>query len=1030
MKKFFSAILLMTAMVFSAGMFVACNDLVSEVDQVKLQASQNTAAIEAIDSKIADLESRIAAAQSTATAAEAAAKAAKEAGDAAKAEAEAAKAAAATAEANALAAAKEQIETLKGVYDAKVAEIQDALAGKASMADVEAAIAAATKDAQAALDLLTAKVDAKADKTEVEALVAADAAINKEIEALKNFKTLVEELALEEITTNVDSLEADLLAAQAQIDEIWAAVQENYTELYTLIGQNASSITAWGEDLQAQIDGLYAEVFDTSNPNSVMSILASYVNIISELQAKVDGLAMLQDRILSIAYAPEVLLDGRGVIDFNSLYYWDAEERVNVFINSAPTIATYIVNPTKANLEGVLFEMSTRGVETRAAEVATISVAGFEAGQGGKQGRVQVALNVNGQLPAVANQLEIWSGIEKEYFYGYNEETSNWEEMTAWVKNYYFNTLGNQVLATLVATAPNGDVIYSDEAFAQQYMISNYLLINKDRYFADDDEDGNADKNIWDFYRTELPERAGSYDLQLAYNETLNIYDYLETMYYYNGWNLLTDINVTPSYKVTLVDEYLGTDGETNQQKFVTFNPETGIVEVNKDFVSAGRPAIGRTPAFKVDVQLLNTEGELVTILTRYIIIRIVDKVVEPEVKEPVKVTIDADFIYTDLLPEGAAIEDAKNGIMVLDWETVNTKIYNVLGLTHREFFNLYRTLNFKYYDADGNELDGTPAGLQLDYYLNSNNTATNEAAVLTINNLVDENTSGSAVLVAMADGRPDVHIIFDYSVSHDHVWPAFNPDYTLTISDEERAELEIGDMTVIQVKGKLGGDNDAKWVLQSEMKEHFFEYLEGYESPANHGELNFYFPLSATEYIATIAGADWKDQEISLNAPLEGEYQDVLVGMRTQLANGNFCTKEYVVRFVNPFVATLSDVTLKTYVAKHDTASLLAGLTIKDRDGYTVYAQKGATVDPSGTYKFTADDFDIQFVCEPDATFGDKLQLINTVETPWTLDWYNGGTDLQQDKNTTYSVKVAIDGISVVVAEGKVKVLSTENSK
>lgn len=1029
MKKIFSAIL-MAAMAFSGSVFVACNDLVDEVESVQSQATQNTAAIDAINSKIADLESRLAAAQNTATAAEAAAKAAKEAGDAAKAEAEAAKAAAATAEANAIAAAKEQIETLKKVYDAKVAEIEAALAGKASIADVEAAVAAATKDAQAALDLLVAKVDAKADKTEVEALVAADAAINKEIEALKTFKALVEELDLEALSTNVDSLELNLAAAKEQIDEIWAAVEENYTELYDLIGKNASSITAWGEDLQASIDGFYAEVFDTTNPNSVMSILASYANIISELQAKVDGLSMLQERILSIAYAPEVLLDGRGVIDFNSLYYWDAEEGNYVFINSAPTTATYIVNPTKANLEGVLFEMSTRGVETRAAEVATISVAGFEAGQGGKQGRVQVALNVNGPLPAVANQLEIWESIQEEYFWGYNAETSNLEEMTAWFKNYYFSTLGNQVLATLVATAPNGDVIYSDEAFAQQNMISTYFLINKDRYFADNDEDGNADKYIWTFDRTELPERAGSYDLQLAYNETLNIYDYLETAYLYNGWNLLTDINVTPSYKVTLVDEYLGTDGETNQQKFVTFDPETGIVEVNKDFVSVGRPAIGRTPAFKVDVQLLNTEGELVTILTRYIIIRIVDKVVEPEVKEPVKVNIDADFLYTDLLPQGALIEDAKNGIMVLDWETVNAKIYNVLGLTHREFYQLYRNIEEKYYDADGNELDYVPAGLELYYSLNSNNTATNEAASLRITNLVDENTSGTAVMVAKADGRPDVHIIFNYSVAHEHVWPAFNPDYTLAISEEERTELELGDMTVIQVKGKLGGANEAKWVLQSEMKEHFFEYLKGYENPANHGDLFFYFPISATEYEATISGDTWKDQEIALNEPLEGEHKDVLVGMGIQLANGNYCTKEYVVRFVNPFVATLTDVTLKTYVAKHDAKSLLANLTIKDRDGYVIYGQAGKTIDPSGTYKFTAEDFAIEFFCEPDATFGDKLQLINTEDTPWTLDWYNGGTDLQQDKTTTYGVKVAIDGISVVVAEGNVKVLSTEHSK
>ena len=1019
MKKIFSAIL-MAAMAFSGSVFVACNDLVDEVESVQSQATQNTAAIDAINSKIADLESRLAAAQNTATAAEAAAKAAKEAGDAAKAEAEAAKAAAATAEANAIAAAKEQIETLKKVYDAKVAEIEAALAGKASIADVEAAVAAATKDAQAALDLLVAKVDAKADKTEVEALVAADAAINKEIEALKTFKALVEELDLEALSTNVDSLELNLAAAKEQIDEIWAAVEENYTELYDLIGKNASSITAWGEDLQASIDGFYAEVFDTTNPNSVMSILASYANIIAELQAKVDGLSMLQERILSIAYAPEVLLDGRGVIDFNSLYVWDDDWNL-VFITGAPTTATYIVNPTKANLEGVQFEMSTRGVQTRADEIATISVNGFEVGQGGKQGRVQLDLVANGNLPYCCNQMDLNGGwISEETFEIWNSQEGVYETVTDYFKNYWLAKMPtNQVLATLVATAPNGDVVYSDEAFVQEKSIVDYDLINKKDYATD--------KSFNSLGYDKLYETAAQYryNLELVYNETINVYDYLETSYFYNRWDLLTNLNVTPSYKVSLVEKYIGTDGETNQQKFVTFDPETGDLKVNTDFVSAGRPAIGRTPALKVEAQVLNTEGELVTLVTRYIIFKIVDKATEPVVKEPVKVTIDADFLYTDLL-DGRYPTEAKNGLMVLDWETVNTKIYDALGMTHSEFRNNYWLDSFYYLDAEGKEAN-FPSGIAYNEEWLSNQTTTVNPVEIIIFNAIPENISGSVVAVLKGSGA-DVNVIFNFSVAHEHVWPEFNPDYTLTISEEERAELELGDMTVIQVKGKLGGANEAKWVLQSEMKEHFFEYLKGYENPANHGDLFFYFPISATEYEATITGETWKDQEIALNEPLEGEHKDVLVGMGIQLANGNYCTKEYVVRFVNPFVATLTDVTLKTYVAKHDAKSLLANLTIKDRDGYVIYGQAGKTIDPSGTYKFTAEDFNIEFFCEPDASFGDKLNLYP--ENDWTLDWYNGGTDLQQDKTTTYGVKVAIDGISVVVAEGNVKVLSTEHSK
>lgn len=1026
MKKIFSAIL-MAAMAFSGSVFVACNDLVDEVESVQSQATQNTAAIDAINSKIADLESRLAAAQNTATAAEAAAKAAKDAGDAAKAEAEAAKAAAATAEANAIAAAKEQIETLKKVYDAKVAEIEAALAGKASIADVEAAVAAATKDAQAALDLLVAKVDAKADKTEVEALVAADAAINKEIEALKTFKALVEELDLEALSTNVDSLELNLAAAKEQIDEIWAAVEENYTELYDLIGKNAASISAWGEDLQASIDGFYAEVFDTTNPNSVMSILASYANIIAELQAKVDGLSMLQERILSISYVPEVLFDGRGVIDFKSLYARNEDGEL-VFVNSAPTTATYIVNPTKANLEGVVFEMASRGVETRAAEVATLSIAGYEVGQGGKAGRVQFDLTTNGELPAISDQVKgPYYNEETIYTGGYwDEEASEWVDtyVTEWFKTYYFATKGNQVLATLVATAPNGDVIYSDEAFAQQDNIASYNLINKKVWNADNNEDGEADKSNRSLGYSYIPEpgRVNSRGLELVYNETLNIYDYLETYYQSQfTYGILPDIKVTPSYKVTLPETYIGSDEVTNQQKFVTFDPATGELKVNTDFVTAGRPAIGRTPLLKVESQILNTEGELVTLVERYIVINIVDKVTEPVVKEPIKVTINGDFLYTDLL-DSSYPEDPKNGRMTLDWETVNTKIYDALGMTHAEFVNnYYFTWDFKYFDVDGEEAE-FPNGVCVNYDWLSNNTVTTNPVEIWFTNAIDENIEGSIVTLLKGTGA-DVQVIFDFSVSHEHVWPAFNPDYTLTISEEERTELELGDMTVIKVKGKLG-NNEKKWVLQSEMKEHFENYLDGYKNAANHGDLFFYFPIDVTEDYATITDGNWNNQEISLDQPLEGDHMDVLVAMGTYLANGNLCTKNYVVRFVNPFVATLTPVTLNTYIAKHDTARLLDHLTIKDHDGNPIYAN-GAV--KSNIYGFELSDLSFEFSCEPDASFGDKLKL--DPENDWTLDWYNGGTDLQKNKTTSYSVKVAIDGVSVVEAESTVTVLSTANS-
>lgn len=377
MKKFFSAFLLMAAMAFSVSTFVACNDVVGEIEDVKAQTTENAAAIESLKAEIAKLDTRLVAAQKAADDAMAAAVAAQETGDAALAEAQAAKAAAAQAEANAIAYTKEQLQALQTVFEAKVVEIETALAGKVDKTEYNAAIEQLNKDVKAAMDLITnnkAELDEK-----ISALLSADEAINKKIDELNNFKTAAEALHIE-ITENIDSLATELAAAQAEIEEVWAAIYDENNGLFALIGRNASAIqsnTELIEALQTELDDFYASVYG-EGANSIMSILNSYYNLIQDLNEKFNVLDL---RVQSLVYVPEYS-DHKATLDWATVavargsyptilsqaselkYLVKAEDAVKVAASIAekPEVLDYVV----------------KGVQTRSAE-ADLEIVNVEA---------------------------------------------------------------------------------------------------------------------------------------------------------------------------------------------------------------------------------------------------------------------------------------------------------------------------------------------------------------------------------------------------------------------------------------------------------------------------------------------------------------------------------------------------------------------------------------------------------------------------------------------------------------------------
>ena len=305
MKKFFSAILLMTMMVFSVGTFVSCNDLVDEMQGIQGQVDGQQAAIKALNDEIAVLESALATAQSTA--------------DAAKKAADDAAAAAAQAKADAIADAKAQVEALKSAYEGKIAEIEATLAGKVGQEEIDAAVKAATDGVNAALEVINTKLatieatikdlqDKKADKAELDAEVAklleADTKINTQLAALENYiKSL--EVGGSANASQIDSIRTELANAAAEIEDLWAELKDENTGLFALVAGNASAIAAMQEDFQAALDELYADIYG-EGPNSLFTMVGQHAGLIQDLNERMtaaEEAILANNQALSIAVA-------------------------------------------------------------------------------------------------------------------------------------------------------------------------------------------------------------------------------------------------------------------------------------------------------------------------------------------------------------------------------------------------------------------------------------------------------------------------------------------------------------------------------------------------------------------------------------------------------------------------------------------------------------------------------------------------------------------------------------------------------
>lgn len=692
-------------------------------------------------------------------------------------------------------------------------------------------------------------------------------------------------------------------------------------------------------------------VWDTENGYLTLNGVAG-----SEAPIKIK----LTDTLRSLAFVPEVIdqQTGLGRIDFYTLLKKKKGSNEYDFVVSTNPTVTYRLNPQNADVKNVEWSFINRVVKSRVAGDNTDLVKIMKSEKDGKGG-MNFILQTLKNLDFVNNDNE------------------------------------HAIIALKATNKEDASEIVSNYSIVKAQELREFGIAKV--------KDGEPVAEPTSFYPTKITAVTvnSANDAELVYDKELDLAPIVM------AWAKEIDKSLVAagvaedeiSYVYSKNDEFLGEDGKTNQNKFISL--DGSVVKVDNEWLAQGTAAVGRTPVVKV---VAKVKG--ITMATGFIKINIVrESTVAPDLEDLVVTIPVGDVEYSNI--------DANNGFKkVMTWEDANVKIYDALGLSKEDFAANYNRPSTEGVVPDGvMPLANMPGAAGV--------TGTNMIEV-TIDNTVAVYNKPAKEEVAIKypaknnKTHRNVIVKFTYNITHKQALPELNPDYLIGSN-------------IIQVKGKMEGES---WKLISEMKEQCKNYLSGYQKPGNHTKLFFRFKaITPVQEGAEITGTDYKDQTIKLTTPFTAEEpsRDYQIQMVATMANGEECFKDYTVRFVRPFNAEIDAITLKTFTATADTKDMSKLVVIKDRDGKVVYEKGTYTEYGKNTYKLDKAGLSFAYGVKADASFGGKLTV---VATTGMVEWYNGGNDLQQDKNAQSEATITIPEIATIKTTGAIKVLSTENSK
>lgn len=510
---------------------------------------------------------------------------------------------------------------------------------------------AATKAELSALESKVVTIAAlNAYKTQVSTDIAAAVAglaTKASVDAV-NVEVVKVQTALSALGVSVDAkilaLKTELNAKDAELATAIGAVTARVATLEGLVAANTTGVA----DNKAAIVALQAELTALKNGTYTKAeIDAKLAALDADLKKlgtdlKLDFEVLATRQLSGLLFVPAWVNDGFNAVEVGYIVDIPTAPALSVKALFTQQNVTFRFNPTTADLTGTTWKFINNQ--------ATFNAPGLSAAPGDASTLFAA--------PALTNNND-GSG-------SFSLKVGTWSEPAAG-KTHYFALQSNKVVGAATSS-----------------VVSDYVKVTTTPYnaFISDAKKSVVATDTYVHYRTAVPAIGAANDFELISDNSIvtdlddlvlasaNKGGVLEKTFAAYGFGV-----VGTDYKYDFsLPTYVGLDGITNQNSFVTLNATTNVLTVNQ-----GSSVIDRNPLVKVDLKSMN--GNLLA--TAYIKFKIVAKIVQPTT---VTYNVAAvNLTYPSLFKGQAAIADNKTDV-ILTWADINNYIYNPLGMTHNDF--------------------------------------------------------------------------------------------------------------------------------------------------------------------------------------------------------------------------------------------------------------------------------------------------------------------------------------------------------